>query len=413
MPRKGGSTLRVGALVLVAVAAFVAAILLIGEQSKLFASKADYYVMFNNVGGLDTGNPVQLNGVDVGRVTEVLLPAEPGKNDIRVEISIEQRFAPRVRQDSQASIATLGLLGDKYIELTSGSMDVPTIPEGGQIPTAPTTSIDELLASGENLMDNVIAISFSLRNILGRMERGEGILGRLTVDTPEAEALIDSVKGTVAAAERIAEKVESGEGPIPRLINDPQMARRLDESLARLESVLAKLDEGEGALPRLLNDPTTAERLDTLLDLLNRVATDLASFVEEVESSDGLLQRLLTDEEYGEEVSREIRSLVDRIDDLSAEIAEGDGTVAQLIEDPQIYQALQDILVGIDESRILRWLIRNRQKKGIEVRYEEGVEAGEVPPLPAEKDFPEEDGERMRGDEDGRGGDGTEEGSGR
>ena len=128
-------------------------------------------------------------------------------------------------------------------------------------------------------MDNVIAISFSLRNILARMERGEGILGKLTVDTPEAQSIIDSVRGTVEAMEAIADKIDKGDGPLPRLINDAELADRVDTSLARLESVLAKVDEGEGALPKLLNDPATAKQVDDTLAELHQASRDLASFV--------------------------------------------------------------------------------------------------------------------------------------
>jgi phospholipid/cholesterol/gamma-HCH transport system substrate-binding protein len=404
MPRKAAKTLRVGLLVLVAVAVLVTGILLIGGQNQLFTLKNEYYILFNNVSGLNAGNPVQLNGVDVGRVESVVLPEEPGKNDIRVVISVERRYAERVREDSQASIKTLGLLGDKYIELTSGSTDAPPIPDGGHIVTAPTTSIDQLLAGGENLMDNVIAISFSLRNILTRMERGEGILGRLTVDTPEAESIIASVRGTVEAMEAIATKIDTGEGPLPRLINDAELAGRVETSLARFESILVKADEGQGALPKLLNDPATAARIDHTLAELEAAAQGLSSFIEEVETSEGLLQRMLTDEEYGREVSERLREVIDRIDRVSTEITEGDGTLARLIEDPSIYESIQDILVGIDESRILRWLIRNRQQEGIDVRYEKGVEEGEVPPIPPESEFPpgpREDREEMPPAEDG------------
>jgi len=390
MPRKGANSLRVGLLVVTAIAVLVAGILLIGGQNQLFTRKNRYHILFNNVSGLNAGNPVQLNGVDVGRVISVVLPTEPGKNDIRVEISVERRYASRVREDSLASIKTLGLLGDKYIELTSGTTAADPIPSGGRISTAPSTSIDQLLSSGENLMDNVIAISFALRTILERMENGEGILGKLTVDTPEAQSIIDSVHDTVTAMEAIAEKIDKGDGPLPRLINDAELAARVDRSLARLESVLTKADEGEGALPKLLNDPATAQQLDETLAELHSAAHDLASFVSEVESSDGLLQRLLTDEEYGREVSERLRDVIDRVDHVSAQITEGNGTVAKLIEDPEVYQSVKDILVGINESRILRWLIRNRQKKGIDVRYEEGVEEGEVPPIPPPSEFPAE-----------------------
>lgn len=382
MARNPNKAIRVGLLVLAALVVAVAGILLIGGQNQLFTSKHDYYILFNNTSGLNPGNPVQLNGVDVGRVKSVVLPTDPEIEDIRVDITVESRYAGRVREDSQAAIKTLGLLGDKFIELSSGSATADLIPDGGQISTAPTTSIDELLSGGENMMDNVIAISFSLRNILAGMERGEGILGRLIAESEEADSIIRSVRGTVEAMERIADTVESGDGPLPRLLNDRDLAVRVERSLGRLESVLAKVDEGEGALPKLLNDPATATQVDETLAELRATAASLSAFAKDVESSDGLLQRMLTDEEYGREVSEQLREVIDRMDRVTSQITEGDGTLAKLIEDPQIYQSVKDILVGVNDSRILRWLIRNRQQKGIETRYEDAVEAGEIEPLP-------------------------------
>jgi phospholipid/cholesterol/gamma-HCH transport system substrate-binding protein len=321
-------------------------------------------------------------------VEEVVLPTAPTEAEIRVEISLDRRYAGRVREDSVASIKTLGLLGDKYVELTSGSPQTAPIPDGGQIATSPGTTIDELLSSGENLMDNVIAISFSLRNVLGRMERGEGILGRLTVDTPEAQSLIDSVHEIVTTVEDIADKIDSGDGALPRLLNDRQLADRVVASVDRIEGVLASVEEGDGALPKLLHDAETAQRIDTTLANLEEASADLAAFLGEVESSQGLLQRLLTDEEYGRQVADQVQELIDRIDRLTLQVTEGEGTVAQLVADPAVYQALKDVLVGINESRILRWLIHNRQKKGIEVRYQDAVEAGEIEPVPPKRQFP-------------------------
>ena len=61
-------------------------------------------------------------------------------------------------------------------------------------------------------------------------------------------------------------------------------------------------------------------------------------------------------------------------------------TAAKLLNDPAIYQGIQDILVGIEDSRMLRWLIRNRQKAGIEKRYhdtrDELERQGEKPEKP-------------------------------
>jgi phospholipid/cholesterol/gamma-HCH transport system substrate-binding protein len=343
----------------------------------------------------------------VGTIQRVDLPENPWKRQIRVWLEIESRYANRIRgpQDpsqkvpnqpgSNARIKTLGLLGDKFIEINSGSPGYPVIPSGGLIPAAQPTNVDALIASGEDVMDNVVEISSSLNKILDRMEKGEGILGQLTKDTPQSKRLQESLVGTSESLERIASTIEHGEGPIPRMLNDRALADQLARSLDRFEGILTQAQEGQGLLPSLLNDPTARDRFNETLASLNKVAQDLQKFTADLETSDALLPRLVKDEEYGREVTGQVRQLVERLNEISAKISEGEGSASKLINDPQIYDAVNDVIIGVNESRILRWLIRNRQKKGIEKRYEDEKKAieeqgGTVPPLDSGPDVIEE-----------------------
>lgn len=383
MPRERSPELKVGLLVLAALAVLALGIFLIGEETQLFVRKSRYYSEFLNVSGLRAGNPVQLNGVDVGRVEEVILPEDMGESLIRVWMSIDRRYADRVREDSQARIKTLGLLGDKFVEITSGTPTAEVVPSGGEIPAAPATSVDQLIATGEDTMENVVAISSSLRTILQRMERGEGLAGRLTSD--EGDELTDSIVETMKTVERVAHQIERSEGPLGRLINDDQLGEDLAAAVSGLEEVVAEARGGEGLVPKLLSDAATAERFDSVLAELEGTAGALRSFVTEVEGSEGLAQKLLTDEAYAAEVSEDLRQLVERLNSVAGKLEGGEGTAGQLINDPAVYEALNDVVVGINESRFLRWLIRNRQQKGIEQRIEEefgpeGPPPGEPPP---------------------------------
>lgn len=252
------------------------------------------------------------------------------------------------------------------------------------IPAADPTNVDALIASGEDVMDNVVEISHSLSTILSRMENGKGLLGELTTDSPTGRRLRESLVGTSETLERIATKVETGDGPLPRLINDRAMAERLASSLDRFESLLASAQTGPGLLPGLLNDPAMRVQAQETLASLNQVARDLHAFTSDLETSDALLPRLVKDEEYGREVTGQVRKIVDNLSTVSERLTNGPGTVPKLINDPQIYDAVNDVIIGVNESKLLRWLIRNRQKAGIEKRYEDtkaAMEAaGQTPP---------------------------------
>ncbi len=372
MPRERHNVLRVGALVMAAVAMLALGIFLIGEKNNLFSRKNHYFARFQTVSGVAEGSYVQLNGVRVGRVQRIVLPEDPKESLIRVELTVDRRYAGRLRGDSTASIKTLGLLGDKYLEISSGSLEQPVIADRSEIPAAKPTSMDALVASGEDVMANVTAISASLKVILSRLEKGKGLLGELVSDTDTGEKVSERLLKTLESVQRVAERIEHGEGALPRLITDAALADRLAKSVERLDTALTRFEEGQGLVPSLFNDAKTKEDFDQTLASLKVTAANLSKFSTELQDANGLLPRLLFDEPYGEQMSRQIEDTVGRFDRLATELESGDGTAAKLIHDPAVYEAIQDILVGANESRMLRWLIRNRQKAGIEKRYDEG-----------------------------------------
>ncbi len=383
-PRRSSREMKVGLLLLAALGIAGAGILLIGDRRNLFERKNEYTIDFQTVSGLKEGNPVQLDGVAVGEVSKVDLPENPSIQHIRVHIQVGRTYENRIRAGqtlagaggrplpkTQARIKTLGLLGDKYIEISSGAPQYPKVPSGGAIPAAVPTNVDALIASGEDVMGNVVEISHSLSAILGRMERGEGLLGQLTSNSPESNRLRQSMLGTFESAERIATKIDQGDGPLPRLLNDRAMADRLASSLERFEKILASAESGPGLLPGLLNDPTAKQSFQETLASLRASAGDLQGLTSGLEGSEALLPKLLKDEAYGKEITDEIRTLIEGLNELSLRLTQGEGTAAKLINDPAIYDAVNDVVIGINDSKILRWLIRNRQKAGIEKRAKE------------------------------------------
>ncbi|MDX1503163.1 MAG: MlaD family protein [Thermoanaerobaculia bacterium] len=366
---------KVGITVVAAVVLLALGVFTIGDRANLFAHSNTYTVRFLNVGGLAAGNPVQLNGVNVGRVEEIFMPERIEEEKLTVRLTVDRRYQERVRRDSLARIKTLGLLGDKYIEITSGSPGQERIPDGGEIPAAPATDVDELIASGEDMVENVVAISVSLRNILARMEAGQGLLGELTTDTDAGRRAKEGILEIVDSVRRVTRQIETGDGTLAALVADDTLLRRAEGTLDRLEALLGSMDEGDGALPALIHDAATRERVQQTVADLGDAASSFAEVSARLKEGDGLLPKLLSDEEFSRQVTEDLRELIQNLNRLSEKLEQGEGTLGQFINDPQVYEAVDDILVGIDESWLLRWLVRNRQKAGIKKRFEEEIEA--------------------------------------
>jgi len=389
MTRETAAARRVGLLVLVALALGIATLLVLGDRQNLFARKNRYFVHFERVNGLAAGSTVQLNGVNVGHVEHIVLSSDVDRQLLEVEISVLARHEQRIRTDTQARIKTLGLLGDKYLELTSGSPGATMVPNGGVIPAAPTTDVERLAATGQDVVDDVARIAHQLTSLLGKIERGEGLLGRLLVDEASGERLAGELEATLVALRKTAQGLDDRRGAIGRVLHDRELGNRLAAAVERLESVLGKLDSGAGALPALLSDPATKERLDKILAQLESTSAHLAGVTGALDrpDSEALLTKLIQDQEFGREVAAELRGLLANLRQVSEKLNRGEGSAARLLNDPAVAQAVEDILVGVNESKLLRWLIRNRQQKGIETRYEQKVEELEaqgVVPEPVE-----------------------------
>jgi phospholipid/cholesterol/gamma-HCH transport system substrate-binding protein len=376
MSRGTAAASRVGLLVLVALVLAMATLFVLGDRQNLFIRKNRYTIRFDSVSGLAGGSTVQLNGVKVGSVERIVLPADMGEKKLEIRVAIDARYAQRIREDSQARIKTLGLLGDKFVELTSGSPAAPVIPPEGEIPAAPATDVDRLAETGEDVVNNIALIAAQMTSILGRLERGEGVLGKILMDVETGERVTAELDATLIAIRKAAEGLDDRRGALGRIVHDRELGERIVSAVPRLDEVLLEAKSGEGLLPSLLTDAELKERLDRVVDNLDRASGRLADVAERLDQgdTDALIDKLLRDEEFGRRISSELESLLTNLRQVAEKLNKGDGSVARLLNDPAFAEAVEDIVVGVNESKLLRWLIRSRQKKGIEKRYQQQVE---------------------------------------
>jgi phospholipid/cholesterol/gamma-HCH transport system substrate-binding protein len=376
-----GRRFRVGLVVLVALAATMIGIFMIGQRANLFRSKFPYQTRFESAAGLIPGNNVSLNGVVVGSVLQVNLSGDPADRTVRVVYDVVRRWAPMLRKGTRASIKTRGLLGDKYIELEGGKASEPEVPIGGEIPAAPGAGLEKFLEGSGDLMADLSGIAKSLRNILGRTEKGEGFLGAITSNSEESVRLGNNLNATLHSLNAILGKIEHGQGLAGKLLIDEKYGRETSASLAgairSLQSLLGRIDDGirtgNGAIPALLADPEGKKKVYALLDDLAMAAAGLARITQNLETGSGTIPILLHDEAFGKAFTRNLQSFSEHLDSIGRKLDEGDGTAGKLINDPAVFDAANRLVVGVDQSWFLRWLVKDRQKAAIKTEYKEVV----------------------------------------
>jgi phospholipid/cholesterol/gamma-HCH transport system substrate-binding protein len=378
--KKKEKSVRVGLLVASSLVVLMVFLFFIGAEQKIFARKYEYDVQLENVSGLAEGNPVRMSGVSIGVIKEIQLPRDPKQPNVQISLMVDRKYAERIRGDSRARMKKLGLLtGDSYIEITPGTLRFAELEPGSNIPAQRQTNVDQLITSGEDLVDNLVQISYSLKNILGRVDRGEGLIGELTSAPETKQRLTDTFLTTLNKTNAALTHMESGRGVVGKLIYDDKYAEQLTASISgaaqSIQLVASNLqrsfDSGEGMLPALLSDPAGKKRVTELVENLRVTSANLAAFSGSFEKGEGLIPRLMNDKAYGDQALNEFTLLVAQLNETVRKINNSEGTAGKLISDPSVYESVNDILIGINESRLLRWLIRNRQQTGIQKRYDQ------------------------------------------
>jgi phospholipid/cholesterol/gamma-HCH transport system substrate-binding protein len=275
----------------------------LGSEQRFWERKVQYEIHYTRTGGLQTGSQVSLNGVLVGSVVEMRFPPDPAVNYIQVLVNVRGDASPRIRADTVASIRTYGLLGDRYIELSAGTPAVDQIPPGGLIPSYDPVDIEVLLGRGGDIVTNIVEVTASLKDVLGTIQRGEGLLGAMVRNRELGEStLVDlqrtmaNVQQTTASLEQILERVNRGQGLLGQLASDTRETRELiahiQHAARSLDRFGTRLTRGKGAAMRLVEDEAYARRV---LDNLDRTLANLATIAERLERGQGTLGKLVND----------------------------------------------------------------------------------------------------------------------
>ncbi len=311
---------KVGIFIVAAVAVFAALSFTIGELNLTRRGTYPISMVFSTVEGLNKGSQLVLAGVQVGSVSEITLNA-----DYSALVRTQVYEDVRIPIDSQASVATRGVLGDKIIILQPGNSGNMIEPGGNLARTSVPPSLDDLLVQLGELAGNLTELSFSLNATLGDEETLRAILTNLRNLTEESSSLVaenrEDISGIVSGLRRITDiladasgsftstteefgeivrTINAGEGTIGRLVRDDALYVSLAGFLDSLQNITAGIDD-ESTISMLMNDPALYSNLLVISENVRTITDELAE-------GRGTLGMLLTDEELYANLQEAVRS---------------------------------------------------------------------------------------------------------
>src|SRR5882724_924421 len=335
----GVSELRVGILVVISITILVLMILTASGDISFFSHTIILNTRLSEVEGLKKGDEVRLAGVHIGQVEAVKfgdqIPETPTSKEgtIVISMKVDAGLArDRIRTDSTVILGSIGLLGDKVIEITSGTQQGVPVKDGDFIKGSQQTSIKELVTGANDILANFTTLSDLFKDIGSQVREGKGTIGRFLYD----ESIYVNANRTVVQAEELMRRIEEGDGTAGKLINDPKLYDDLHNAVTELSSMVAEIKAGKGTIGKLATDEELYQKLNRATDKIDSVAKRVDEVTAKIQSGQGTAGRLI----YDDKIAKDAEAAIANINRIAERLDKGEGTAGMLLHDDKLYNNL-------------------------------------------------------------------------
>jgi phospholipid/cholesterol/gamma-HCH transport system substrate-binding protein len=270
----------VGFFLVVGIIAIFAALFILTDAA-FFRGRYIVSTVVTDAGGIRRGDPVQMRGVNIGRVQRFKI----AKDNVEIRLELEGEY--KVPKDSHVELKSGGLLGGTIAEIVPGDSN-------------------EYLRNGDHIDGRMVPGLFDAANrVAGQVEKVMAQVEKLMTDT--------TVKNIAATAEN----AQVASRDMRRLIADVSTAvaeqrktlATLEASLQRSATGLEKVANGpelDRALKRL---DTLGERMDTVTASLQRSSQSVETVTARAAKGEGSLGKLMTDDELYRRLNETVNNM--------------------------------------------------------------------------------------------------------
>jgi len=246
------STIKIGIFISIGIAILIIAIFLLGEKNAMFKSTFDVKAYFKDIQGLRSGATVRLSGTDVGSVKNIHIMSDT-TGRVEVTMSLVKDIQRFIKTDTKATIETEGLVGSKVVVLIISNTGAEEVGEGGVIKTQEPLGFSAILAETKGIMEYTKDMTQNLAEIIARVNRGEGSIGKLLKD----EELYNDAKSLTKRADQSLQSITSEVTGLTSLFNElgdgvKEVVGNIDSAVSRVDYILAGIQQGKGVMGQVL-----------------------------------------------------------------------------------------------------------------------------------------------------------------
>jgi phospholipid/cholesterol/gamma-HCH transport system substrate-binding protein len=275
MIKEKSHNVRLGIFVFSGLVLLIVGLYSIGRNKNMFGESYHLYSTFYNVNGLVPGDNVRYAGIDIGTVDKIEIVNDSA---VKVEMIIDVNIIKFIRKNSITSIGTDGLMGNKLVNISPGSVNSPSVRQNDELYSERSVNTEAMLRTLDVTNENIYVISSNLRSITDNFSQSRGALYTIMNDT--------TISGHIGIS----------------LNNIEQVSNNLVSVSAQLQGMMSNVNSGKGLLGLLVSDTAVSNDLKVSVDKIrigseqfSKITTDVSLTLKEINSGQGAVTTLLKD----------------------------------------------------------------------------------------------------------------------
>ncbi len=323
------SKLKVGLVITIAFLVLCVAVFFAGNIQSLLSKKVELKIQFNEVEGLRKGAPIWILGIEEGSVKDISLNPVFG---VIVTIAVQKNSLKFIKTDSRATILTMGLLGDKYIELSPGTPQAEQVHPGEMLKGTTEMGLKRVMETTGEAIGKISQFINKVDSLVEKIENSHGTIGKLLNDP----SLYDNLNRTTNRLSALVDDLKNARGTLGLLIEDPSLHNKLLAATSSVEELSKRINESRGTLNRLIEDPS-------LYNKTLEAASQIQAFSTKLNEAQGTLKKVIEDPAVYENLDKDLKEL----SSILEKIEKGQGLAGAFIQDTQLSQELKDALAEL------------------------------------------------------------------
>lgn len=274
--------LKVGITVFIGLVIFLVFVVIVGTEGNYFAKTYRLNMNVANVNGLTQGSMVMLGGIKIGYVHSMDFSTVHGENIITVGMDLRSQYQNQITAGSCATVKTIGMLGDKFVDISVGMPSEQPLHDGDYLATKESMELGNIADKLSAAVNDFTGVVSNVKTITDSLKAGRGSIGKLLRDDSFSDNLLHAVHSLNAMANTVTSK----KGTFGKLVYDDTLYRQLVHTTENLSALSDSLRGGKGSLGKFFVEDSLyttvnslAVRMDDLLKKLNSDTSSIGAFV--------------------------------------------------------------------------------------------------------------------------------------